>query len=73
MIARLDYGWRLFATGMSLAFFAFCGSVFSVLAIVVGALWPHRRSRQRCVTLVIHHFFRVLVALLQRMGVMKLE
>ncbi|CAG9266322.1 glycerol acyltransferase [Burkholderia cepacia] len=73
MIARLDYGWRLFATGASLAFFALCGSAFSLLAIVVGGLWPHRRSRQRGVTFVIHYFFRALVVLLQRAGVMKLE
>ena len=39
MIARLDYGWRLFATGASLAFFALCGSAFSLLAIVASALW----------------------------------
>ncbi|MBU9559370.1 1-acyl-sn-glycerol-3-phosphate acyltransferase [Burkholderia multivorans] len=73
MTARLDYGWRLFATGASLAFFALCGFVFSLLAIVAAALWPHRCSRQRGVTLVIHYFFRALVALLQRIGVMKVE
>ncbi|MCA8061992.1 1-acyl-sn-glycerol-3-phosphate acyltransferase [Burkholderia sp. AU31624] len=73
MSARLDYGWRLFATGASLAFFALCGSAFSVLAIAAGLCWPHRRSRQRAVTLVIHYFFRMLVAVLQRVGVMRLE
>ncbi|KIP19425.1 MULTISPECIES: lysophospholipid acyltransferase family protein [Burkholderia] len=73
MRTRLDYGWRLFATGACLGFFALCGSAFSLLAIVAGTLWPHRRSRQRGVTLVIHHFFRMLVAVLQRIGVMTLE
>ncbi|WP_175748524.1 lysophospholipid acyltransferase family protein [Burkholderia pyrrocinia] len=73
MIARLDFGWRLFATGASLAFFVLCGSVFSLVAITAAALWPHRRSRQRVVTFVIHYFFRLLVALLQRIGVMRLE
>ncbi|MXN73224.1 1-acyl-sn-glycerol-3-phosphate acyltransferase [Burkholderia sp. 4701] len=73
MTARLDYGWRLVATGMSLAFFAACGSAFSLALIVAGALWPHKRSRQRAVTFVIHHFFRMLVAVLQRIGVMTLE
>ncbi|WP_296660972.1 1-acyl-sn-glycerol-3-phosphate acyltransferase [Paraburkholderia sp.] len=73
MIARLDYGWRLIATGVSLSFFMLCGSVFSLALIALGALWPHTRSRQRAVTFVIHHFFRMLVAVLQRIGVMKLE
>ncbi|KVM73371.1 MULTISPECIES: lysophospholipid acyltransferase family protein [Burkholderia] len=73
MSTRPDYGWRLLATGACLALFALCGSVFSLTAMVLGALWPHRASRRRAVTLVIHHFFRVLVALLQRLGVMRLE
>nr|WP_246327000.1 lysophospholipid acyltransferase family protein [Burkholderia guangdongensis] len=70
---RLDYGWRLIATGVSLSFFALCGSAFSLAVVVIGAFWSHRRSRQRAVTFVIHHFFRMLVAVLQRIGVMKLE
>lgn len=71
MNARLDYGWRLIATGVSFTFFVLCGTVFSLILMIVGALWLHRRSRQRAVTFVIHHFFRMLIALLQRLGVMK--
>ncbi|QGZ64619.1 lysophospholipid acyltransferase family protein [Paraburkholderia acidisoli] len=73
MRARLDYGWRLFATALSFTVFGICGLLFSVIAFPLAALWPHRASRQRAVTALIHSFFRALVAALQRMGVMELE
>ncbi|MBN3726774.1 lysophospholipid acyltransferase family protein [Burkholderia sp. Ac-20379] len=73
MIARPEYGWRLFATGFCLAFFTLCGSLFSLSVMLVGTLWPHRDSRRRAVTFIIHHFFRALVAVLQAIGVMRLE
>jgi 1-acyl-sn-glycerol-3-phosphate acyltransferase len=73
MTARLDHGWRLFATGISFVVFGVCGLLFSVLVFPIAWLWPHRASRQRAVTTVIHGFFRALVAVLQRVGVMKLE
>jgi len=44
-----------------------------VLVFPFAWLWPHRASRQRGVTSVIHGFFRALVAVLQRIGVMELE
>jgi len=61
MSARLDYGWRLFATGMSFAVFGFCGLLFSLIVFPLAVLWPHRASRQRAVTTIIHWFFRALV------------
>jgi len=73
MAARLDYGWRLFATGMSFIVFGACGVLFSVVIFPLACLWPHRASRQRAVTTGIHGFFRVLVAVLRHMGVMKLD
>jgi len=71
--ARLDYLWRFCATGMAFAMFGVCGVLFSVLVFPLAWLWPHRASRQRAVTTVIHWFFRALVALLRRVGVMELE
>ncbi|CAN0624311.1 Phospholipid/glycerol acyltransferase [Burkholderia multivorans] len=73
MAARLNYGWRLFATGMSFTVFGVCGVLFSIVAFPLAHLWPHRASRRRAVTTVIHRFFRVLVAVLQRIGVMELD
>lgn len=73
MTARLDYGWRFCATGMAFVVFGICGVLFSVLVFPFAWLWPHRASRQRAVTSVIHWFFRALVAVLQRIGVMELE
>jgi 1-acyl-sn-glycerol-3-phosphate acyltransferase len=73
MTARLNYGWRLFATAMSFVVFGICGMLFSVVAYPLVCLWPHASSRQRAVTTVIHYFFRALVAMLQWTGVMELE
>ncbi|WP_118183563.1 lysophospholipid acyltransferase family protein [Paraburkholderia phosphatilytica] len=73
MATRLDYCWRWFATGMSFVVFGTCGVLFSIVAFPLAQLWPHRASRQRAVTLIIHHFFRALVAVLRRIGVMELD
>jgi len=73
MKARLNYGWRLVATGMSFVVFGVCGLLFSLLVFPLAWLWPHRASRQRVVTTIIHWFFRALVAFLQWVGVMELE
>jgi 1-acyl-sn-glycerol-3-phosphate acyltransferase len=71
--ARVDYAWRLVATALSFVVFGVCGVVFSILIFPLACLWPHRASRQRAVTLLIHVFFRALVAVLQAIGVMELE
>jgi 1-acyl-sn-glycerol-3-phosphate acyltransferase len=73
MTARINVGWRLFATGMSFVVFGICGLLFSILAYPLTRLWPHAASRQRAVTTVIHWFFRALVAELQWTGVMELD
>jgi len=73
MIARLDYVWRLCATGLAFVVFGVCGLLFSLIVFPLAWLWPHRALRQRAVTSVIHGFFRALVAVLQRAGVMELE
>jgi 1-acyl-sn-glycerol-3-phosphate acyltransferase len=73
MTARLDYLWRFCATGLAFVMFGVCGLLFSVLVFPLAWLWPHRASRQRLVTGVIHWFFRALVGMLRRIGVMELE
>jgi 1-acyl-sn-glycerol-3-phosphate acyltransferase len=73
MTAWLDYHWRLFATGLSFVVFGICGLAFSVIAFPLASLWPHRASRRRAVVAIIHGFFRALVAVLQRAGVMQLQ
>ncbi|CAG4889657.1 lysophospholipid acyltransferase family protein [Paraburkholderia saeva] len=72
-MARLEFVWRLIATGLAMAVFGVCGVLFSAIVFPLAWLWPHRASRQRAVTAVIHGFFRALVAVLQFVGVMKLE
>ncbi|PLZ04286.1 1-acyl-sn-glycerol-3-phosphate acyltransferase [Burkholderia sp. WAC0059] len=72
-MTRLDYGWRFVATGLSFAAFGLCGVLFSVFVFPFALCWPHEASRCRAVTALIHGFFRVLVAILQTIGVMTLE
>ncbi|MDR5754216.1 MULTISPECIES: lysophospholipid acyltransferase family protein [unclassified Caballeronia] len=73
MPARADFIWRLLATGASFVVFGVCGLLFSVLVFPFASIWPHRVSRQRAVTAIIHVFFRTLVAALQKLGVMRLD
>jgi 1-acyl-sn-glycerol-3-phosphate acyltransferase len=72
-IARLGHAWRLVVTGLAFVCFGACGVMFSVLVFPFAWLWPHRASRQYVVSAAIHGFFRAFVALLQGIGVMKLE
>jgi 1-acyl-sn-glycerol-3-phosphate acyltransferase len=73
MVVQLNYGWRFFATAMSFTVFGLCGLLCSAVALPLAYLWPHRASRRRAVTTVIHWFFRGLVEVLQRIGVMELD
>jgi len=71
--ARIGHAWRLVAAAAAFAMFGVCGILFSVLIFPFAWLWPHRASSQRMVAGVIHWFFRGLLALLEALGVMKLD
>ncbi|MBP0591448.1 1-acyl-sn-glycerol-3-phosphate acyltransferase [Paraburkholderia sp. LEh10] len=73
MKARLDYHWRLVATALAFTAFGICGLGFSLILFPLAWLWPHRASKQRAIAGIIHAFFRALVAVLQRAGVMELD
>lgn len=73
MKARLDYPWRLVATALAFTVFGICGLGFSLILFPVAWLWPHRASKQRAITAIIHAFFRALVGALQTVGVMELD
>src|ERR1700744_2545088 len=72
MLARIDRGWRTFATGASFAGFCLCGFLFSVLLFPAFLLLRHQRSRRRAATATVHLFFRALTGMLRRVGVMTL-
>lgn len=72
MLARLDYGWRWFATLACLAAFGLSGLLFSLVLFPLACCWPRRASRTRAVTWLIHWFFRALVRTLRITGVMEL-
>ncbi|SAK58356.1 phospholipid/glycerol acyltransferase [Caballeronia catudaia] len=69
----LDHHWRLAATALAFAAFGVCGIGFSLILFPLASVWPHRDSKQRIIVGVIHVFFRALVAVLVRVGVMKLD
>lgn len=71
--ARLDKAQRLAATGLAFTVFGVCGLLFSIVVFPLAWVWPHRASRQRTVTFVIHWFFRALVRSLHWMRVMTLD
>jgi 1-acyl-sn-glycerol-3-phosphate acyltransferase len=71
IIRKLDYGWRLFATGFSFFSFGVGGLllwslVFPVLSVVPGSRLQKISRGQR----IIHYSFYVFIGLMHRMGVM---
>lgn len=73
LTTRINKAWRLVATGLAFVVFGICGVLFSIIVFPLAWLWPHRASRQRTVTFIIHWFFRALVRALQWLGVMTLD
>jgi 1-acyl-sn-glycerol-3-phosphate acyltransferase len=69
----LDRYWRLIATAFAFAAFGVCGLGFSLIVFPLAWVWPHRDSKQRIIVAIIHAFFRALVAVLVRVGVMTLD
>lgn len=68
---RINYIWRLFGTGIGFAFIFFGGGVLAVTVLAALSWLPgHRRERAR---LVIHRMFRVYVAALRLLGLIKLQ
>lgn len=74
MIKRLDYCWRLFATGLSFSVFGVGGFllwvlVFPLLNVMPASLCRRRQRAQKCV----HYSFYVFIGLMHRMGIMTYE
>jgi len=68
-----DYHWRLVATAAAFAAFGVFGLCFSLTLFPLALVWPHRDSKQRIIVAIIHAFFRALVAVLVRVGVMTVD
>ncbi|MDR5801390.1 1-acyl-sn-glycerol-3-phosphate acyltransferase [Caballeronia sp. LZ001] len=73
MRARVSFAWRWIATGLIFLSFGMCGAAFSLLLFPLTLAWPHRTSAQFVSTRIVHLYFRALTALLQAIGVMRLE
>jgi 1-acyl-sn-glycerol-3-phosphate acyltransferase len=74
MKKRLDYYWRLFATGLSFSVFGIGGFllwvvVFPILNVVPGSPLQKRRQAQKCV----HYSFYIFIGLMNRIGIMTYE
>lgn len=68
---RLDYIWRLGATGAAFGFIFFGGGILAVSLLPLLELLPGRR-RERAQS-VIHSLFRFYIAMLQRLGLILLQ
>ncbi|MGR9088801.1 MAG: lysophospholipid acyltransferase family protein [Gammaproteobacteria bacterium] len=74
LIEKLQYGWRLFATGFSFFSFGFGGLVlwgviFPLLSVLPGGRMQKIRRGQR----VVHYSFYAFIGLMHRIGVMTYE
>jgi 1-acyl-sn-glycerol-3-phosphate acyltransferase len=71
MKKRLDYYWRLFATGLSFSVFGIGGFllwvlVFPILNVIPGSPLNKRQRAQKCV----HYSFYIFIGLMHRIGIM---
>ncbi|MGR9115338.1 MAG: lysophospholipid acyltransferase family protein [Gammaproteobacteria bacterium] len=74
MFKRLNYGWRLFGTGLSFSVFGIGGVilwflVFPLLNIFPGSQGQKRLRAQKCV----HYSFYFFIGLMHRIGIMTYE
>ncbi len=74
MRKRLDYYWRLFATGLSFSVFGVGGFllwviVFPILNLFTGSPNKKRQRSQKCV----HYSFYIFIGLMHRIGIMTYE
>ncbi len=67
---RIDFGWRLVATGAAFAFIFGGGGLLAVTVLPLLALLPHR-SHERT-QFIIHRIFRFYVGMLQASGLIRL-
>lgn len=74
MVRTLDYGWRLFATGLSFSAFGLGGLMLRLVCFpVMGLLLRNANSRVRYVRLLVHHSFKGFVWLMRTLGVLRYE
>ena len=74
MLERMNYFWRLGVTGASFALFGIGGSLLTVLVFPPLRLLPGGAAGRHCRTqALIQRFFALLIGLLCRLGVMRLE
>lgn len=74
LLSRLNYAWRVLATGISFSVFGLGGMLIGIVAMPILLLCVRQRSRRRiCAQYFIHRTFRWFIQLMQIMGVMRLH
>ncbi|HEY8160338.1 MAG TPA: lysophospholipid acyltransferase family protein [Methylobacter sp.] len=69
--AKLSYGWRLLATGLSFFSFGLGGLLLWILVFPVLSLWPgNPRQKVSRGQKTVHYSFYVFIGLMHRLGVM---
>jgi 1-acyl-sn-glycerol-3-phosphate acyltransferase len=74
LLNALNYAWRLFVTGIAFACFFGGGLVLALTVFPTIAVFARSEERRVRVTqAVIHHTFRFYIAMLELLGIIKLE
>ncbi|PKU24588.1 lysophospholipid acyltransferase family protein [Telmatospirillum siberiense] len=71
MMRRLDYSWRLFATGSAFAFIFFGGGLLAVTVLPLLSLLPGRKRRRA--QMIVHRLFRHYIWMLRHLGLLTLQ
>src|SRR5660397_6197 len=72
MSERINYYWRVAATGTSFAFFGIGGLLLSILAFPPLAIFS-KTKRQHYARWIIHKSFGLFMWLIEKLGIMRLE
>ena len=74
MLQSMGRGWRLFASGLSIALFGLCSAVLGGIGVPLLHLLVRDRSRRRSIARnAIHWGFRAFVSLISLLGVLRYE
>lgn len=75
LLGRVFYGWRVFATGLSFAFFGVGGLLLALTVFpVINLGFAHNKPlRQKISSAIIKHTWRVYILIMRMLGVMRLR
>ena len=73
LVARINYLWRVAATGFGFLLFSLMGLLFRFVACPLLRVVPHSRRRVRLARRIVQTSFAFFIDLMQRLGVLQLQ